>query len=62
MQKWMRNLARDYPHLVQLTSIGLTHEGRSIDGIEVDTIPISHIINPKKVPKCLVGVSSFTVP
>ncbi|KAF8365832.1 hypothetical protein PRIPAC_83661, partial [Pristionchus pacificus] len=35
MQKWMRNLARDYPHLVQLTSIGLTHEGRSIDGIEI---------------------------
>lgn len=35
MVSWMRALARNDPQLVQFISIGSSHEGRSIDGVEV---------------------------
>uniref|UniRef100_A0A914R8S5 Peptidase M14 carboxypeptidase A domain-containing protein n=1 Tax=Parascaris equorum TaxID=6256 RepID=A0A914R8S5_PAREQ len=35
MVSWMRALARQYPNIVQFISIGKSHEGRSIDGLEV---------------------------
>ncbi|KAK5978595.1 hypothetical protein GCK32_021366, partial [Trichostrongylus colubriformis] len=34
MTAWMRALARNDPQLVQFISIGTSHEGRSIDGVE----------------------------
>uniref|UniRef100_A0A9J2PSI8 Peptidase M14 carboxypeptidase A domain-containing protein n=1 Tax=Ascaris lumbricoides TaxID=6252 RepID=A0A9J2PSI8_ASCLU len=35
MVSWMRALARQYPNIVQFISIGKSHEGRSIDGLEI---------------------------
>lgn len=35
MTSWMRKLARTYPDILQFISIGKTHEGRSIEGLEV---------------------------
>lgn len=35
MVAWMRSLAKRYPKIVQFISIGKTHEGRSIDGLEI---------------------------
>ncbi|KAL3120330.1 hypothetical protein niasHT_001143 [Heterodera trifolii] len=35
MVAWMRALARRHPKLVQFITIGKTHEGRSIDGLEI---------------------------
>lgn len=35
MVAWMHALARKYPTIVQFISIGKSHEGRSIDGLEV---------------------------
>lgn len=35
MVAWMRSLANRFPNFVQFISIGKTHEGRSIDGLEV---------------------------
>uniref|UniRef100_A0A915EI24 Peptidase M14 carboxypeptidase A domain-containing protein n=1 Tax=Ditylenchus dipsaci TaxID=166011 RepID=A0A915EI24_9BILA len=35
MVSWMRSLARRYPKIVQFISIGKSHEGRSIDGLEI---------------------------
>ncbi|CAI4225319.1 unnamed protein product [Auanema sp. JU1783] len=37
MTAWMRELAKKYPDIVQFISIGTTHEGRSIDGVEIGT-------------------------
>ncbi|CAJ0576156.1 unnamed protein product, partial [Mesorhabditis spiculigera] len=37
MVSWMRALARKYPKLIQFISIGTSHEGRSIDGLEIGT-------------------------
>lgn len=34
----MRALARRYPNILQFISIGKTHEGRSIEGLEVSLI------------------------
>ncbi|CAD5209555.1 unnamed protein product [Bursaphelenchus xylophilus] len=34
---WMRKLARKYPDILQFISIGKTHEGRSIEGLEIGT-------------------------
>lgn len=36
MTAWMRALARRYPKILQFISIGKTHEGRSIEGLEVN--------------------------
>ncbi|VDK52524.1 unnamed protein product [Cylicostephanus goldi] len=36
MVSWMRALARNDPQHVQFISIGTSHEGRSIDGLEVN--------------------------
>uniref|UniRef100_W6NCV9 Peptidase M14 domain containing protein n=1 Tax=Haemonchus contortus TaxID=6289 RepID=W6NCV9_HAECO len=35
MTSWMRALARNNPQLVQFITIGTSHEGRSIDGVEI---------------------------
>uniref|UniRef100_A0A1I7Y5P2 ShKT domain-containing protein n=1 Tax=Steinernema glaseri TaxID=37863 RepID=A0A1I7Y5P2_9BILA len=35
MVSWMRALSRRYPEIVQFISVGRTHEGRSIDGLEI---------------------------
>ncbi|KAK6727377.1 hypothetical protein RB195_005210 [Necator americanus] len=35
MVSWMRALARNDPQHVQFISIGISHEGRSIDGVEI---------------------------
>uniref|UniRef100_A0A7E4VCU7 ShKT domain-containing protein n=1 Tax=Panagrellus redivivus TaxID=6233 RepID=A0A7E4VCU7_PANRE len=37
MEAYMRSLARKYAKFVQFISIGKTHEGRSIDGLEIGT-------------------------
>uniref|UniRef100_A0AC34GJJ3 Peptidase M14 carboxypeptidase A domain-containing protein n=1 Tax=Panagrolaimus sp. ES5 TaxID=591445 RepID=A0AC34GJJ3_9BILA len=37
MESWMRALARKHPKFVSFISIGKTHEGRSIDGLEIGT-------------------------
>uniref|UniRef100_A0A914CL71 Peptidase M14 carboxypeptidase A domain-containing protein n=2 Tax=Acrobeloides nanus TaxID=290746 RepID=A0A914CL71_9BILA len=37
MIAWMRALARKYPNIVQYISVGRSHEGRSIDGLEIGT-------------------------
>ncbi len=36
MQTWMRSLAKRNPQTVRFISIGRSHEGRSIDGVEVE--------------------------
>lgn len=38
MVAWMHSLARKYQNIVQFISVGKTHEGRSIDGLEVSSI------------------------
>ncbi|MFH4980757.1 hypothetical protein AB6A40_007466 [Gnathostoma spinigerum] len=35
MVAWMHSLARRYPNFVKFVSIGKSHEGRSIDGLEI---------------------------
>uniref|UniRef100_A0AC35UE72 Cytochrome b5 heme-binding domain-containing protein n=1 Tax=Rhabditophanes sp. KR3021 TaxID=114890 RepID=A0AC35UE72_9BILA len=35
MQSWMRALSRKHPNLVRYVTIGKTHEGRNIDGLEI---------------------------
>ncbi|KAI6182509.1 ShKT domain-containing protein [Aphelenchoides bicaudatus] len=37
MTNWMRALARRYPNILQFISIGKSHEGRSIEGLEIGT-------------------------
>lgn len=38
MVEWMQSLANRFSNFVQFISIGKTHEGRSIDGLEVYNI------------------------